>query len=113
MQVTGRVRIKLDSDQLRTRPGAVMNMGGIARDFDVTDQGESYHREKSTVGMVRGTIVHASDTDLVKLRNWKGTAFFETDTNRLYTLANAAVASIGDLSNGEVEVTIMGDPMAE
>lgn len=115
MQVSGRVNIKLDNDTLRTKPGSSLQIGGIQREFDVTDQLQSYFRERGSVAMVKGTIVHASDTDMIKLRDWKnGTCTFETvDTNRVYTIANAAIATLGDLNNGEVEVTIMGDPADE
>lgn len=111
MQATGRVTIKLDSDQLRSKAGASIQIGGIQRDFDVTDQLESFFKEKGQVAMIKATIVHMSDTDLIKLRDWKnGTAFFTTDTGHVYTIANAAYATSGDLANGELEVTIMGDP---
>ncbi len=114
MQVTGRVTIKLDSDSLRTKPGATLQIGGIERQFDVTDQDQAYFRERSTPAAIKGTIVHASDTDLIALRKWKnGTAVFQTDSDHVYTIANAAVATIGELNGGEVEVTIMGDPASE
>lgn len=114
MQVSGRATIKLDSDSLRTKPGASMNPGGITRDFDTTDQLQAYYREKGTPSVIKATIIHAADTDLIKLRNWKnGTATFETDTGRVFTVANAATATLGDLSGGEVEITIMGDPATE
>lgn len=110
-QVTGRVTIKLGSESLRSKTGAVLNIGGIQREFDVTDQLESYYREKGSVSTIKATIPHMSDTDLIKLRNFKnGTAYYETDTGHLYTVSQASLATIGDLSNGEVEVTIMGDP---
>ncbi len=114
MQATGMVKIKIGSETLRTKPGASLQIGGIQRDFDVTDQLESYFREKGVVATLKGTIVHMSDTELVKLRDAKNfSAFFETDSGKMYTVANAAVAQLGDLSNGEVEVTISGDPAQE
>lgn len=113
-QATGRVTIKLDTATLRSKNGATIQVGGIQREFDVTDQSEAFFREKVVVASIRATIVHMADTDLLKLRTWKnGTAFFRTDTGRTYTIAHAAVASIGDLANGECEVVIMGDPAAQ
>ena len=113
-QATGRVTIKLDNSTLRSKNGATIQVGGIQRDFDVTDQSEAYYREKVIVASIRATIVHMGDTDLLSLRKWKnGTAFFRTDTGRTYTIAHAALASIGDMSNGEVEVVIMGDPATQ
>ncbi len=110
-QASGRATIKLDSDTLRSKPGASLQTGGINREYDVTDQLESYYRERPVPAQIKCTIVHMTDTDIIKLRNWKdGTAYFETDTGTLYTVPKAGVASLGDLVNGEVEVTIMGDP---
>jgi uncharacterized protein YacL len=114
VQVSGRATIKLEGEALRSKPGSSMQIGGIQREFDVTDQLQAYFRERGTVAMIKVTVIHASDTELVKLRDWKdGTCTFETDTGRVYTIANAAVANVGDLSNGEVEVTLMGDPAEE
>ena len=114
MQVSGRATIKLEGEALRSKPGSSMQIGGIAREFDVTDQLQSYFRERGKVAMIKVTVIHASDTELVKLRDFKnGTITFETDTGRVYTIANAAYADSGDLSNGEVECTFMGDPAEE
>ena len=110
-QVTGRVTIKLGSDSLRSKPGATLNIGGITREYDVTDQLESYYTEKGTVATIKCTMPHMSDTDLIAIRNVKNvTAYYVTDTDHTYTVPNASIASIGDLSNGEVEITVMGDP---
>jgi hypothetical protein len=110
-QVTGRVTIKLGSESLRSKSGAVLNIGGITREFNVTDQLESYYIEKGTVSTIKAIMPHMSDTDLIRIRNFKnGTAFYETDTGHLYTVPNASLATIGDLSNGEVEITMMGNP---
>lgn len=111
MQSTSRVTIKLDNDQLRSKPGASLQGGGLNRDFDMTDQLESYFKEKGIPAMIKATLIHVADTDMAKLRNWKnGTAYYTTDTGHVYTISNAATASLGDLSNGEVEITIGGDP---
>jgi hypothetical protein len=112
-QATGRVTVRLGSDALHSKPGASIQIGGINREYDITDQMRSYYRERGQVAEIKATMPHFSDTDLIKLRNWKnGTAFFETDSGTLYTISNAGTANIGALANGEVEVTIMGDPAA-
>lgn len=110
-QATGRVTIRLGSDSIRSKPGATLNIGGINREYDVTDQGEVYYRERNSIASIRATMPHFSDTDLIKLKQWvNGTAFFETDSGVMYTIAKAGTATIGDLTNGEVEVTINGEP---
>jgi hypothetical protein len=113
-QQTGRVTIKLGSETLRSKPGASLQIGGIARDFDATDQMESFYRETPKAAQIKCTMPHMADTDIIALRDWKnGTAHFVTDTGRTFTVSNAAIADVGDLSNGEVEVTIGGDPAAQ
>jgi hypothetical protein len=112
-QQTGRVTIKLGNETLRSKPGASLQIGGITREFDVTDQLESYYRERPRPAQIKCTMPHFSDTDIIALQRWKnGTAHFTTDAGHTYTVANAAVSEIGDLANGEVDVTIMGDPAA-
>ena len=113
-QQTGRVTIKLGNETLRSKPGASLQIGGISREFEMTDQLESYYREKPKAALIKCTMPHMSDTDIIALQSWKnGTAHFMTDSGRCYTVANAAIADVGDLSNGEVELTVGGDPAAQ
>lgn len=113
-QQTGKVTVKWDGDQLRSKPGATAQMGGIRRPGEMSDQGEFVYKETLIPGMIKCTIIHCSDTDLVALRNFKnGTVQYETDTGKMLTMANAVTSEIGDLSNGEVEVTFMGDALKE
>jgi hypothetical protein len=108
-QVTGRVTLTLDNDQLRSKPGASLQIGGIEREFDATDQGEAYYKEKSVAASVKCTMVHCADTDLLKLQKFKdGTAQFICDSGPTYTITNAGTAKVGDLQNGEVEITLGG-----
>lgn len=111
-QQTGRVTIKLDGEALRSKPGASLQTGGIQRTGDMTDQGEFYYQEKYIPSTIKCTMPHFIDTDLPKLRAWKnGTATFVSDTGASFTVAKACVTELGDLSNGEVDVTIMGNPV--
>jgi len=112
-QQTGRVSIKLDNETLRSKPGASLQIGGITREFAATDQLEAYYKENPNAAQIRCTMPHMSDTDIIKLQTWKGTAHFTTDTGHTFTVANAATANIGDLANGEVELTLGGDPAAK
>lgn len=114
MQSTGRVTIQLGSEQLMSKPGASIQTGGIERDFDMTDQMQSYFREKPTAALIEATIVHVAETDMAALRKWKnGTASFTTDSGKVFTVSHAATASLGPLQNGEVQIRIGGDPAEE
>ena len=111
-QASGRVTIKLDGQAIRSKPGASLQTGGITRTGDMTDQGEFYQSEKWVPSSIQATMPHMTDTDIVKLRAWKnGTATFATDAGHTFTVAKACVTEIGDLSNGEVVITIMGNPV--
>lgn len=108
-QQTGRVTLALDNEQLRSKPGAEIDIGGIERDFDATDQGESFYKEKSIPASIKATLVHMADTDMRKLQNFKnGTAVFVCDTGPTYTVTQAATAKVGALKGGEVEITLGG-----
>lgn len=109
-QATGRVTIDLDGTQHRSRPGARIQLGGIEREFDATDQGEVYWKEKSIPAQIQFTLVHMADSDLIALRKLvNATAKFICDSGPVYTMTGAGTAKLGDLQNGEVEVTLGGD----
>lgn len=109
-QQTGRVTVKIDGDTLRSKAGASMQKGGIKRPAESTDQGETIYKENVVPGVIKCTMVHMSDTDLDAISKFKGgTVQYITDTNVTYTMANAVCSDVGDLSNGEVEVTFSGD----
>jgi hypothetical protein len=78
----------------------------------MTDQGEVYYQENYIPAQIKCTMPHMKDTDLGKLRAWKnGTASFVTDTGVTFTVAKAFTAEVGELQNGEVDVTINGQPV--
>jgi hypothetical protein len=114
MQQSGRVTVKLETETLISKPGASLQIGGTSRAFDMTDQNSSYYRETGKPARIKATMVHVSETDLLKLQRFKnGTASFTTDTGHVYIVSNAATADLGDLANGEVDIEIGGDPADE
>jgi hypothetical protein len=87
-------------------------MGGIQRPGDMTDQQTFYYKEKSVPGVIKATMIHMADTDLIGVRDFKeGIVTFNCDTGVVYTMSNAVCSELGELSDGEVEVTFMGDPL--
>jgi Phage tail tube protein len=113
-QQTGKVTVKVSGSSLRSKEGASIQLGGIDRDGDMTDQGEFYFKEKYAKSEVKATLIHCSDSDLVKLRKAKNIPLtFACDSGTVYTVAGAVVATIGELKSGEVEVTFMGPPASE
>jgi hypothetical protein len=111
MQQTGRVTVKADGDTMRSKPGASIDIGGEEREGGMTDQKVFYFKEKLNPAMVKCTLIHCSDTDVKKLRSLKNIEVqYETDTGVVLTVANAVTAKIGELANGEVDVTFTGSP---
>lgn len=110
-QKTGRVTIKLNGSPLVSQPGATLQIGGIQRDPDMSDQGQIYYREKIVPATISATLIHTSETDLIALRDFRdGTVNFECDTGRLYVVNGAFTVSVGDLKSGEVEWSGAGNP---
>lgn len=111
MKSTGRVTVKMNGATLRSRPGASINIGGVTREEVENDQGTVDYRESTKASEVTATLVHTAETDLIALRNFVGgTINFETDTGAVYVVGGAFTKEVGDLSEGEVEVTFGGNP---
>lgn len=110
-QATGRVKITINGEQLRSRSGASLQTGGVIRTSLTTDQAQVYFTEDTQPSMVTATIVHTADTDVVGLRSQRDvTVAFETDTGAAWVIANAFVTDVGEISNGEFTVTLEGPP---
>lgn len=110
-QATGRVTIMLNGDVLRSRSGASLQTGGVVREPLTTDQGLIFYREDITPATVSATVVHLSDTDVQGLRSQRDfTCKFETDTGVAWSISNAFVTDVGEISNGEFQLNISGNP---
>ena len=110
-QATGRVTIKVDGDVWRSRAGASLQTGGIIRTALTTDQGKVYYTEDTQPSEVTASLVHTQADDVVGLRSKRDvTVSFETDTGAGWSIANAFVTEVGEISGGEYTVTLMGPP---
>lgn len=108
---TGRVSVKVNGVTLRSAPGASIKIGGVTREAVPNDQGTVDYRETTEAAEVSATLIHTAETDLIGLRNFVGgTVNFETDTGVVYVVGDAFVTELGELSEGEVEVTFGGNP---
>jgi len=111
MQNTGRVTVKVNGDTLRSKPGASLKIGGVSREAVPNDQGTVDHKEATEAAEVKCTLVHVATTDLIALRQMTGgTVNYETDTGVVYVVPGAFTTDVGELNDGEVEVTFMGNP---
>jgi hypothetical protein len=111
VQATGRVQIKTDGRLLRSRAGASLQTGGTIRAPLTTDSADVYFTEDTQPSSVTATLVHVAEDDIVSLRSLRDfTLTFETDTGAGWSIANAFVTEVGELSNGEYTVTFAGPP---
>lgn len=114
MQNTGRVTVKMNGDTLRSEAGASLQYGGVTREAVPNDQGTVDYRETTQPAQVTATLIHVSGTDLEALRNFTdGVVNYETDTGKVYTIPGAFVSEVGELSEGTLDVTFMGNPAEE
>lgn len=112
MKSTGRVKVKMNGDVLRSKPGASIQIGGVKRTPVPNDQGTVDYKEETVPAQVKCTLVHVGKTDLPALLKFDdGTVQYETDTGLTYTVPNAFVEELGELKDGEVEITFGGDPI--
>jgi hypothetical protein len=110
-QATGRVKVKVNGTQLRSKRGASLQIGGVTRNDVPNDDGTVDFNEETQPAQITATLTHTSETDLIALRNFKGgTVVFETDTGVSYSVGGAYTKSVGELSEGEVPVTFGGQP---
>lgn len=110
-QKTGRVTIKVGGVPFVSKPGATLQLGGIMREADISDQGRSFYTEQWQAAECSFTLIHTKDTDLEAIRAMKDAPLeFACDTGRSYTVPNAFYKSDEGLSAGEVNLTFGGDP---
>lgn len=102
-QVSGKAFITLGGDRVRSKEGAKLMTGGVARDPAISDAGVDGFTEKEEVPQVEFTINHTRDVSLAYLQSLKNiTLTFETDIGAIWTLKDAWCAKPPELTKGEV-----------
>lgn len=114
-QVTGIVKVYVNGTLQRSKEGAKLTLGGKER---TPIKGHKLYgfAEKFMEATIEFTLADMADTDLVKLGETIGAVVrFETDTGKVYNIANAVVAKPVELTGGEgdVAVEMFGDPAFE
>lgn len=114
MQQTSKVTVKVDGDAIRSKAGsASAKPGGLYRtETEMTDQGVFLYKEKWVPSEIKVTLMNVADSDIIALRDSKDvTVTYEPDVGKVLTMANAVCTEIGELKDGEVEITFQGDPL--
>ncbi len=110
-QVTGIIKIYLDGELQRSKPGASLSVGGMKRDGVL---GHSYYGfvEEAVAAELEFTLAAMANTDCVELSNMKDiTVRFETDTGQTYLCAQMTTMEPVKLqSGGDASVKMIGPP---
>lgn len=104
MQIAGKVFISINGKRLRSKEGASLDIGGVAREPVLSDSGVDGYTEKNTAPKVSCKISLTDDIKLKELQSFQGTLIFETDTGRVFTLQQAWCANPPKLEKGEVSL---------
>ena len=110
--VTGIVKVTLNGTVQRSEIGAELDFGGKEKTAAVGFKVYGFS-SKLVPSHLKFTLFHMSDTDLLALKDWTGTASFICDTGPTFPVTNAAVVKTVKLKGGEgkVDVEIEGDPV--
>lgn len=112
-QATGIVKIFTNGELQRVVEGASINLGGYKR---TAVKGHAVYgfREEFMESVTKFKIAHMSDTDLIAMKDLTdATLRFECDSGITYLVTNAFTAECLELSDGNVDVEMHGDPAEE
>jgi Phage tail tube protein len=112
--ITGRVFITVNGQRLRSREGASLETGGIARTAAVSDAGVDGFTDAISVPTVDFELNHSANTRLEDIHSVvNGVLTFETDTGRIYTLNGATSTTPPKLVKGVVTCQFQGKECIE
>lgn len=112
--LTGRVFITINGQRQRSREGASLDTGGIARAPGVSDAGVDGFTESVAVPGVEFELNHSAATRLEDIHAIvDGVLVFETDTGRIYTLKGATSVAPPKLAKGVVSCHFQGKECIE
>lgn len=113
----GTAKIKINGGLVKTVPGSVeLEYGGKTRESVMAD-GQFNFNEKDVPTKLSFKMLHTSKTQMKKVNELAdGMVEVETDIGKTYTITSAA--RMGDPiktkdSDGQVDVSIEGDPIPE
>lgn len=80
----------MDGNQLKSRPGATLRIGGLSRNSVLGDDEVHGYTEAVVAPRIECTISHNEDTSLVELDNVKDASItFECDNGKTYIMSPA------------------------
>ena len=107
-KVTGIVEVTLDGTKQRSEIGAELDLGGKERTAAMGSRLYGFS-EKIVPSHLKFTIFHMSDTDLITLKDFTGTASFICDTGPVFPITNFTVTKPLKLKGGDGKVDVEGE----
>jgi len=109
MQITGKVRVRVDGTEIPTVGNGSGTTGGVNR--SVVKGGGRVHgfTEEEQAPEVSFTVSHHADTSVKAIAHWRDvTVLIETDTGRRFIYRGAWTTEPPELNhdNGEISVTM-------
>ena len=113
MKQHGRATITVNGTRMRSKNGATLALGGVARAPEALDTGEVAYSESTSAPELNCSIALTKDTDVEALRNLTdATVVFESDTGKSWSIRDAfAVDAI--TVGAEVALKISGQPATQ
>ena len=114
-QVVGVVRVTLNGVDYQTKPGAVLEMGGVRRTQQFGNDKRTGASEEPVASRFTCEFLVYGETEIETIRDFKGIAEFITDTGNHLAADNCSLAEppkIMDAGQG-MSVIIEGDPAFE
>jgi hypothetical protein len=115
-KILGKVTLKIDGADIKSYPGATLDIGGTVRNPRV---GHKYHgySEQDKQAECECRIDLTESVSLDTIRGWADvTLAFETDVGKSYVINNASLANPPRLTDGgdsSVELSFFGPPAEE
>jgi len=104
-QLTGRLTIRIDGQEKKSKDGATLNPGGVNRTTEKGGGRVHGYTEEDEQPSVSFKMAHDKDTSLLALgKLTDATLSFETDTGVIFTLRGAYTTKPPTLNGKEVDM---------
>lgn len=114
MKFHGRATISIDGQTYRSRPGATLNLGGIAREAQALDSGEVGYVESTAPATVEFSIPLTNDLNVERLRYFtSANVVFQSDTGLSWLMASAFTTDPIALGSDGLAFKMSGPPATQ
>ncbi len=108
-QLTGRVFIKINGKDMRSKEGATLNPGGVERSPAMSDRGVDGYTESPVAPKVSFTLNERDDVSQQEIADiTDATILFERDTGKSSVIRSAWCDGPVELSGGELSCSFTG-----